>query len=78
MTQSVKHLTPDFGSGHDLMAYEFEPCIGLSADIVEPAWDSGSFSLCPSPTCPLSLKINKNKLKKRVQKSIKETLQMLI
>ena len=44
MAQSVKHPT-DFGSGHDLMARGFEPCVGLCADSVELA---------------LSLKSNKN------------------
>ena len=26
----------DFGSGHDLMVREFEPCVGLRADSSEP------------------------------------------
>ena len=55
MAQSVKRQTLDFGSGHDLTVREFEPCMGLCADSVEPAWDSLSpFSLS------LSLKINKS------------------
>ena len=29
VAQSVKSLTPDFGSGHDLTGCEMEPCIGL-------------------------------------------------
>ena len=29
MAQSVKCVTPDFLSGHDLSVCEFEPCIGL-------------------------------------------------
>ena len=37
MAQSVKHLTFDFSSGHDLMVHEFEPHMGLHADSVEPA-----------------------------------------
>ena len=54
MAQSVKHLTLDFGSGHDLMVCEFEPRIGLRAErAAEPAWDS------PSPSLSVSLKINK-------------------
>ena len=39
MAESVECLL-DFGSGHDLMVCEFEPRIGLCADIVESAWDS--------------------------------------
>ena len=45
MTQSVKCPTLDFGSGHDLMVHEMEPCIRLCADRVEPAWDSVSRAL---------------------------------
>ena len=48
--QPVKHLTLDFGSGHDLTVHEFEPLIGLQADSAKPAWDSLSSSLCPFPT----------------------------
>ena len=61
MAQSVKHLTLDLGSDHDLMVCEFEPHIGLCADGAEPAWDSVFLSLCLSPTCvhTRSLKINK-------------------
>ena len=55
--QSVKRPPPGFSSGHDLTVREFEPCIGLFTDSVEPAWESVTPSLCPSPT--LSLKINK-------------------
>ena len=32
MAQSVKGLTLDFGSGHDLTVGEFEPHIGLHAE----------------------------------------------
>ena len=60
-TQSVKHLTLDFGSVHDITVGEFEPHIRLHADSTEPAWDPLSPSLCaPHPT----LKINRNKLNK--------------
>ena len=53
--QSVKHLTLDFSSGHDVTVHEFEPHV-LCADGVEPAWDSLSLPFS------LSLKINfKNK-----------------
>ena len=51
----VKHLTFDLSSGHDLTVPEIEPCIRLCADSTEPAWDSLSPSLCPSPT---PIKIN--------------------
>ena len=49
MAQLVEHLTLDFGSGHDLVVREIEPCVGLSADCVDPAWNSLPPSLCPSP-----------------------------
>ena len=55
MIQSVKHLTIDSGSGHDLMVHEIEPHIRLCTDSVEPAWDSPSLSLCPFPIGALSL-----------------------
>ena len=48
----------DFGSGHDLAVRDFEPCVGLCADSSEPEACFGfcvSLSLCPSPTCALSL-----------------------
>ena len=48
MAQSVKCLTLDFSSGHDLTVQGFEPCIGLCTDSAEPAWDS----LSPSPYVP--------------------------
>ena len=38
MAQSVKLLTLDFGSGHDLMALELEPHIEVCADSAEAAW----------------------------------------
>ena len=47
MSQSVKHLTLDFGLGHDLMVHETEPHVRLCADSMEPAWDSLTPSLCP-------------------------------
>ena len=50
VAQSVKHLTLDFGSGHDLMVPEFKPRIGLRAENVEAAWDS--LSLSPSLSAP--------------------------
>ena len=38
-------LTPEFGSGRDLMIQEFKPHIGLCADSSEHAWDSLSLPL---------------------------------
>ena len=76
---SVRCLTFDFGSGHDLMVCEFgphiEPSIGLCADSAEPAWDSLSrfLALCPSPTRvhAHALSLSKiNKLKKIENKNI--------
>ena len=46
MAQSVKRLTLDFSSGHDLTVRVFEPLMGLRADGEEPAWNSLSL---PSP-----------------------------
>ena len=68
VAQSVKILTLDFGSGHDLMVCELEPRIGLCTFSMEPAWDSLFFSLPLLHSClhalSLSLKINKYTLKK--------------
>ena len=47
VAQSVKHLTFDFGSGHDLMVPGIKPHAGLCTKSVEPAWDSLSLSCCP-------------------------------
>ena len=44
-----------FSSRHDLMVHEFEPCVGLCADSVEPAWDSLSSSLYAPPLLSPSL-----------------------
>ena len=62
MAQSVKRLTPGFSSGHDLILHEFEPCIGLCASSMNPAWTS--LSICLSASLSLSLKINKLKKKR--------------
>ena len=59
VAQSVEPLTLDFGSGHALLVPEFEPCIGFCADSIEPASDSPTPSLCPSPARSLSLSQNK-------------------
>ena len=45
VARSVKCLTLDFGSGHDLTVGGFEPLTGLCADSAEPAWDFLSPSL---------------------------------
>ena len=49
MAHSVKRLTLDFGSGHDLMVHEFKSCVGLGTDSAEPAWDSLSPPLSLPP-----------------------------
>ena len=49
VAQLVKWPGLDFGSGHDLMVGEFEPC----ADSVESAWDS--LPLSPRLPCSCSL-----------------------
>ena len=61
MAQSVKHLTLGFSSGHDLIVHEFEPCISLCADSVEPAWDS----LAPSLSLPDSQYLKKKGKKEK-------------
>ena len=55
----------DFGSGHDLVAHEFEPRVGLCADGLEPASDSVSPpSAPPLLTLSLSLSLSKINIKK--------------
>ena len=61
MAQSVKRLTLDFSSGHDLTVREFKPRIRLDADGVERAWNSLSLSLCLSPALLSSLSLSQNK-----------------
>ena len=63
MAQSVKRPTLGFGSVHDLTVCGFEPCIGLCADSVEPAWDSLSLLLSLPLLCShsLSLSLSQNK-----------------
>ena len=53
--QSVKHLPPGFGSGHDLSLSPPQLCV----DSAEPAWDLPSLSVPLLLTLSLSLKINK-------------------
>ena len=60
MAQLVKHLTLDFGLGHDLVVCEFEPVSGSVLEV----WHllgihSLSLSLYPFLALSLSLKINK-------------------
>lgn len=43
----VKCPTLDFSSGHDLRVVGLSPTSGSVLGL-EPAWDSFSFSLCPS------------------------------
>ena len=49
MAQLVKHLTLDFGSGHDLTVGGIEARDGLCTNSMEPAWDSLSLSLSAFP-----------------------------
>ena len=55
MAQLVKHLTLDFGSGHDLTVREIETRLWLCTDSTEPAWDS----LSAPPLLVLSLSQNR-------------------
>ena len=61
MAQTVKCPALDLSSGHDRTICEFKPHVRLCTDGVEPAWDSASPSLCPSPACALSLSLSRNK-----------------
>ena len=58
VAQSVKHLTLDFSSDHDLTVAEFRPLIGLYTDSVEPSWDSLSSSPPDPPQLALSLSLS--------------------
>ena len=65
MAPSVKRPTLGFGSGHDLLVHEFEPCVRLHATLsTEPAWDSLSPSLSAPLLLVLSLSLKICKLKK--------------
>ena len=80
MARSIKCLTLDFGSSHDVPVHEIEPHFGLCGDSAEPAWSYLSSALsAPLPLVhahTLSLKINKQNLKKkeRTIKTIKEVM----
>ena len=54
----------DFGSGHDLMAGEFEPHVGLCADSSEPGVCFGFCvsSLCTCPNCALYLSVSQKQI----------------
>ena len=60
VTQSGKHLTLDFSSGHDLTVCQIEPGVRLCADSMDPAWDSlsPSLSLSLSVLPPLTLALS--------------------
>ena len=45
MAQSIKRLTVDFDSGHDLTVCEMEPRVGSHAESTEPALDFVCLSL---------------------------------
>ena len=65
MVQSVGCPALDFGSGHDLLVRETEPCIGLFTEHGSCLGFSLSLSLCPSPAYalhpPASKKTKKQK-----------------
>ena len=62
MAQSVKPLTLDFRSGHDLIVPGLKPHIGLHADSVESAWDSLSPSFSGPPQLTVhSLSLSQDK-----------------
>ena len=75
VSQLVKRPTLDFSSGQDLRVLGFEPCARLCTNSVEPAWDSLSPSLCPSPAPSLVLTLSKQiKLKKKKRGTILECM----
>ena len=69
MAQAVEHPTLGFGSGHDLMAsWDQAPHQAPCAGSAKPAWDSLSLSLCPSPTCVVSVSLKISKFLKQSQR----------
>uniref|UniRef100_A0A8C9DAV5 ABC transporter domain-containing protein n=1 Tax=Panthera leo TaxID=9689 RepID=A0A8C9DAV5_PANLE len=71
---SVKCLTLDFGSGHDLMFHGFKIHLGFCAGRAEPAWDS----LSPSLSLPLhcsSIKIFRNSGGQKAMDDIQKVLE---
>ena len=53
MVQLVKHLTLDFGSGHDLTVHGIKPLVRLCADSMESSWNSLSPSVSAPPLLSL-------------------------
>ena len=72
VARSIKWATLGFGSGHDPRVLEFRPCVGLSADSMEPAWDSLSLFLCCSPSLPLKINKKRKEEKRREEKRREE------
>ena len=70
MARSVKRPTLDFGSGHDPRVVGSSPTLDSMLSM-EPAWDSLSLSLCPSPQLVLSLFKIKRKRGAWVAQSVK-------
>ena len=60
VVQSVKQLTLDLGSDHDLAVHGIEPCIRLCTDSVEMI-SLSTLLLCCSPTRACSLSLFQNK-----------------
>ena len=61
MAQLVKRATLGFGSRHDLMVPEFEPCVRLHTDSAAPAYDSLYPSLSAPPLFALYLSLSLSK-----------------
>ena len=61
MAQSVKLLTLDLGSGHNLMVLEIQPHVRLCTKSAEPAWDPLSLPP-PAPLLMLAHCLKTNKL----------------
>ena len=63
VAQSVKHLSLDFSSGHDLTVRGIKPHVRLCTDSAEPAWNSLSLLLSlPLPhSCSLALSLSLSK-----------------
>ena len=71
----VQRPALDFGSGHDLMVCESEPCIRLCADSTKPAWDSLSAPPWLMRTRVPSLSLSKiNKHLKNKNKNLNQVM----
>ena len=66
MTQLGQRLTLDFVSGHDLTAVSLSPALGSAQSLL--GIFALSLYLCPSPAYALSLKINKETFKLKLNK----------